>query len=229
MTFPTVPTTATTAYSADQTGHTINLPSGITAGDLLLLWFCRDNTTGTVSTPSGWTVEQGPITQNDQSYLFSRIADGTEGGTVSITTSNSESSTALALRISGRVSHVSSNAVNGSAQYANPATVTATASVEALLVHFGSALGNATINASPNGDATTLFVAGNSGDANNTVTAFAIWAPCTAQNGMDAVSMAWNWNTGQHHRLATVLVQGTVASGGGGGGDMHPLAYTGLM
>lgn len=229
MTFPTVAASATTAFSADQTSHVVNLPAGITAGDLLLLWFSRDNTTGAVTAPSGWTVEQGPLSQSDQSYLFSKIADGSEGATATVLTGNSESSTAVAVRISGRVSHVSSSSVAGSGQYANPSTATATASVEALLVHFGSALGNSTIAASPNGDATTLFQAGNSGDANNTVSAFAIWAQCTAQIGMDAIAMAWHWNTSQAHRMATVLVQGTAAGGGGGSVVPHPLHYIGRI
>lgn len=223
MAFPSVVTTATTAYSANQTSHTVNLPSSIASGDLLLIWFCRDNTTGSVTAPSGWTTERGPLDQSDQSYLYSKIATGSEGATVTVATSNSESSTSVALRISGRVSHVSGSSVAGSGQYANPPSVTATRSADSLVIHFGSALGNATISSSPNGDVTTLFEVGNSGDSNNTVTAFSIWAQCAVQDNMDIIVMPWHWNTSQAHRMATVLVQGTASITPT---IPHPLHYT---
>lgn len=105
MAFPIVEATAVTNHSADQTTHVINLPASIAAGELLLLWFCVDKSAGlTVSTPAGWTLLEDVTSSSgstERAVLFSKTASGSEGATVNITTNNSESSSALAFRLSG--------------------------------------------------------------------------------------------------------------------------------
>src|SRR5215472_3753213 len=56
MAFPVVAATNTSAVSSNATSHTVNLPSGITSGDLLLIFF-GDSLNGGASTTTitGWT------------------------------------------------------------------------------------------------------------------------------------------------------------------------------
>jgi hypothetical protein len=120
MTFPVVEASAITEASADQSSHTVNLPSGITAGDLLLLWFTLDGSSGVgVDTPSGWDLVEDTIAQTngDKGCLFSRTASGSEGATVVVTsTGTDQSSACVSLRISG---WQSVETENGSEQDAN--------------------------------------------------------------------------------------------------------------
>lgn len=214
MTFPIVQSSAVTNFSADQTSHVVNLPTGITAGDCLLLWFCMDGTTGTVTTPTGWTLDQGPVLQTDRSLLFSKTANGTEGSTVTIASSLSESSSAIALRITGHQSMVSATNTSGSALMANPPSVTATASATSLLIVFGSSLGDVTNAESINGPVTALFAAGNSSSANNTVSAVCLYANRTTTASEEVAVLTWRLNTARALRNATVLIHGAEVGGG---------------
>lgn len=214
MTFPLVQSTAVTNFSADQTSHVVNLPAGIQAGDRLLIWFCADSTGGTVTTPTGWTLLQGPINQTDRSLLYSRTADGTEGTTVTIATSVAESSSSVALRVSGVVSVVSSSGSASSGSYANGPTVTPTASVDCVLLQLVSAIGSATVATVPNGAVATASAAGDSANANGTVMAAAAWANACSQNAVNSVVMPLALSSSVAHRMATVLLQGTGAAAG---------------
>lgn len=214
MAYPVVEATATTPYSANQTSHAVNLPSGIQAGDCLVMWFCRDSTTGTITQPSGWTLDH-TVTQSDQSIVCTKTADGTESGTVTVATSASESSTAIVMRISGHTAKQSAGlAVSASSLFANPPTITPASAVDALLICFGSGIGGATVNLVQNGSTTALFEAGNAADTNNTVCAYAIWANLIVDPAVNVNTINWAWQAAAVHRLATVLISGT-ASGGG--------------
>lgn len=211
--FPVVEATASTSYSANQTSHTIDLPTGITSGDLLLLWFCMDSTTGTVTTPTGWDLEEGPLLQTDRSLLYSRVADGSEGSTVTVATSNSESSTAIAVRISGAESFITASGSASSGIMSNPTAVTATASAESILLCFGSSLGAITVPEIANGPLTEIFQAGNTADTNNTVCCELVYANRTTTALEEVAVLPWRWSQSVAHRTATVLVHG-MASGG---------------
>lgn len=146
MTFPVVAASAATNASADQTTHVINLPSGIAAGDLLAVWFTKDATGGTVSTPSGWTLS-GSASATDTAHLFTRTASGSEGATVTITTSLSESSSAVALRITGWTSFsadVNFQATTSVFGCGNAITPTPTVTTKSLAVAFLGVPGNIT-------------------------------------------------------------------------------------
>lgn len=98
MPFPTVAATATTnAGSANP--YVINLPSGIVAGDLLIVIYGSDNNT-TVTTPAGWTAPTD-VTGDPNFYIMYRVADGSEGSTVSLTRSTGQPSGAVSYRITG--------------------------------------------------------------------------------------------------------------------------------
>jgi hypothetical protein len=99
--FPTVQSSATTT-SGNIEILTANLPSGIVAGDLLLLFVSiSDSSARTVSTPAGWTqmyyaTGSSPVRKLAGYY---KVASGAEGSTVDITASNPVSWGCVALRI----------------------------------------------------------------------------------------------------------------------------------
>lgn len=89
--YPQVVSTNTSNVDTSSTSRPIDLPTSYSAGDLLLLFVSTQlNATGTISTPSGWT--SGFQTQNGATQqamaLFYKVADGTEGSTVTFTISS---------------------------------------------------------------------------------------------------------------------------------------------
>lgn len=87
--YPSVASTATSAKTVDTgTTHTVSLPSGIEAGDLLLIFWADANTSGTQpATPAGWTALYSGQWGSSNVYYraWYRIADGSEGSTVNVT------------------------------------------------------------------------------------------------------------------------------------------------
>ncbi len=77
-----------TTTSGGFSSFTVNLPSGIVSGQLLLMFVGTNSavTGSDINTPSGWTsIRHDTITQM-HSRSFWRIADGTEGATITVTT-----------------------------------------------------------------------------------------------------------------------------------------------
>lgn len=101
MTFAVVEARATTPVGSALTSHSVNLPSGIVDGDLLIVsvsW----NEGGTTSTfPAGWTrlITRQQININQDIHY--RQADGTEGATITVTLTTAEFLIGLAYRFSG--------------------------------------------------------------------------------------------------------------------------------
>lgn len=213
---PVIEGVAVTYFSANQTTHTVNLPAGIASGDLLLLWFNKDGGTGTITTPSGWAIAISTITATDQSILFSKTASGSEGTTVSVTTSISESSTCIAYRISGWTEVVYNNStVIGTTGYFPPATV-ATETAGSIALHLMS--GNGAVAEPtdiPNGPLAWTLSQGNTADPGNTVMAYGIAATVNATEGVELFSFPWRYGSNTSGRLASVAVHGTAASSGG--------------
>ncbi len=69
-------------FADGNAGHVITLPSAPAVGDLDRLCVNSDTT---VSTPSGWTLEDSHVS-NEGAYVFTRFAAGGESATVTITT-----------------------------------------------------------------------------------------------------------------------------------------------
>jgi hypothetical protein len=101
MAFPQVAATNSGASTVNQTDHAVNLPSGIVSGDLLIVLFGADSNEE-VGWPGGWT-ELIDLNANTESTLSIgyRIADGTEGSTITVTTGTSEASVHQSYRITG--------------------------------------------------------------------------------------------------------------------------------
>lgn len=98
--YPVVEATATSAQTTSSTTHTVTLPSGITSGDLLVIFIRAGGNSVTINTPTGWTLLTSR-SSSGRTSIFYRVADGTEGATRTITTSSSRFSAHNSYRISG--------------------------------------------------------------------------------------------------------------------------------
>lgn len=96
---------ATTSISSAANPWTVNLPGGIVAGHLLLM-YVRSGGAQSFTTPSGWS-KDGNIgdfssdAADDLNSVFWRVADGTEGATLSLDVSASAKGAAIVWRITG--------------------------------------------------------------------------------------------------------------------------------
>lgn len=101
MAFPSIAATATTSRPVAETSSPVNLPAGIAAGNLLLVFF-RSAGPGTIGWPAGWTeiAEDASDGSFDVTAIAWRKADGAEGATISVS-HGSAKACALAWRITG--------------------------------------------------------------------------------------------------------------------------------
>jgi hypothetical protein len=125
--FPTVETTsvgfsATTASA----NHTVTLPSGVVAGNLLVTCVAGDAFITGFSWPAGWTESHDTDQGNVVLSCAYRVADGTEGASITVASIGSDLSAYMAYRISGQ--HASSapevgTATVGASTTPNPPTL----------------------------------------------------------------------------------------------------------
>lgn len=102
--YATVEATNTSQENNATTSHTCNLPASIASGELLLLFFCHNNDTSSVTTPSGWSVliAETEATSDSNLSVFYKIATGSEGATVTVTVGSPGANSAHnSYRISG--------------------------------------------------------------------------------------------------------------------------------
>ncbi len=88
----------TDSSNGNRTVASVQVPSSVQAGDLLVLSFTVNNSTATVTPPSGWTEERTVDDRDTRGFLWTRAATGPDAGsTVTVTTSAySKSDLALA-------------------------------------------------------------------------------------------------------------------------------------
>lgn len=104
--FPVIASTATTFIvgTSTTTPHSLNMPTGIASGDVLLMFIQYRRASRAVASFSeswtqAWFVQSG---STRRSYIFWRIADGTEGSTTSMAvTGGTDNVIALVYRITG--------------------------------------------------------------------------------------------------------------------------------
>jgi hypothetical protein len=106
----------------------VALPTGITAGDLLIICLAfQDSISSTATTPSGWSLLKNLSNGSSlvRIYVFYKVADGSEGSTVSISTSVT-SSAHISYRITGfsGTPEVSTGVTGSSLNAANPDAIT---------------------------------------------------------------------------------------------------------
>lgn len=118
MAFPVVQTRATgRTTTTDTTSHSITMPASISAGDLLIVVFSVDQQP-TCTASSGWTkLDQASNGTTVTQAIFWKFAAG--GDTCTITTSTSEQSSHVSLRITG-AAHINATSANGSSTNSNP-------------------------------------------------------------------------------------------------------------
>lgn len=99
--YPVVEGSNSSKENSNVSSHTVSLPSGIVAGELLLVFFRHGGTsTPSHAPPSGWgTLAQKAGTS--RSSIFWRVATGSEGSTITVTTSSSIRTVHGSVRISG--------------------------------------------------------------------------------------------------------------------------------
>lgn len=98
--FPNIASSALSSTATNQTSHTVTMPSGIVSGDLLIIVMANDDLGGflVVTYPAGWTKFFNRSNQARLSCAW-RKADGTEGGSITVTTSSNETMSCVAYRI----------------------------------------------------------------------------------------------------------------------------------
>ncbi|MCW5897068.1 MAG: hypothetical protein KIT50_15875, partial [Bacteroidetes bacterium] len=88
--YPVVAGTTTSAKtSTSSTTHNVSLPSGIQAGDLLLVFWTDNTTSTTVGTPSGWISLYSDVSGGRTRAAWYKIASGSEGPSLSLSLSGS--------------------------------------------------------------------------------------------------------------------------------------------
>jgi hypothetical protein len=158
MAYPIVAATVNTANNSLDgftTAKSYNLPSSIVSGNLLVL-FIQTGGGQTVTTPSGWT----ELFQADGAggvirlTCIYRVADGSEGSTVSISLSANTRSAYIGFRITGNdgaIAPSTSSNATGNSTSPNPSTVTPSwGSAENLYLAVLAEAG-ATISSAPSG------------------------------------------------------------------------------
>lgn len=119
MAFPQIAASANSRTSANETSHTISLPTGITSGNLLLMMVVIDGLSVGWSWPSGWTqlaLVETDLVDDITTGVAYRVADGSEGSTVTGSTSVAETSAHSVLRITGAISPASQEPTLSGAQ-----------------------------------------------------------------------------------------------------------------
>jgi hypothetical protein len=163
MASPTIAgTPATTAISTAATSGAMNLPSGITAGELLIAVIMTPLTTNVFTVPSGWS-SMTTVTSTP-SCVFARYADGTESGTTTFSWSGTQKATAIIFRVAGHgyigsdvtswtdaTNSPSNAAASGSSTAPNPAVSDTTVLQDNLYIAIASWLQDQTANTYPTG------------------------------------------------------------------------------
>lgn len=120
---------STAAYqnSTEASSHAVTLPSGIVAGDLLLM-IARAAYNRVCTTPTGWTeVLASTDTGFGVAHVFARVADGNEGATVTVDISSAARIATNTYCISGWAGTIATDvdALFSAANSADPPSLTA--------------------------------------------------------------------------------------------------------
>lgn len=106
---PIIESNATYQLNTTSSSHAVTLPTGITAGDLILMIF-RPADTRTVTLPSGWTAV-ADRSSSGQSRIMAKVATGSEGATQTVAISGASRAVAITWRISGWGGNIASDVV----------------------------------------------------------------------------------------------------------------------
>ncbi len=122
MPFPTIAATNTSGTTSSSTSHIVSLPAGISAGDLLIVGIALNAVVSdTITFPTGWTDRLDPAyVAGLRLKAASRVADGAEGSTITVTSGNAARASHLAYRITGQMPVVAPEASTGATGTGDP-------------------------------------------------------------------------------------------------------------
>lgn len=100
MASPVVASVTESATTSAGTSHVVTLPGTIAVGDLLLVVLDKGSTAATINALAGWTELLDENVANGL-YIAYRIADGSEGASITLTSSASTRSAQMVYRITG--------------------------------------------------------------------------------------------------------------------------------
>lgn len=129
---PVVASTTTSRTNTPGTTHTVTMP-GTTASGNLLLAVVMFNSDTTVTGPGGWTKLSGSAASPGQSEVWAKIATGSDGASISFSTSSSLAGAFQVIRITGNKGGIVSGtdynlSISAAATTANPNPPSVTAS-----------------------------------------------------------------------------------------------------
>lgn len=104
MAFPSVAAVNASTTDTDSTSHVVSLPASISSGDLLICFLAGDGSgSWALDVPTGWNQAYSDENNSGGCNLSVRwkIADGTEGSTVTFTSTASEKASHRSFRITG--------------------------------------------------------------------------------------------------------------------------------
>lgn len=217
--------TANTAAASASTVHSVSLPSGIQADELLLMVLSADgNATGAASTPSGWT-EHGYTNAGGfvSTHVFYKQASGSEGSSVSVTLGASRTLSAICYRISAWESVEGSTrkgASSGTTLSSNTVTPTWGADDTLWIALFGTGDDDETMTGAPS-DFDGLITLISGGGTNNGPSSHTAWnsfflSENTATGATISAGEAWNgW----------IMAVEPGTKGVGSGSAIAPLSY----
>lgn len=115
---PVLETSASSTINSAGTSHSVTMPSGITAGDIIIVFASFNVATGNVSDPGGgWNYEENTYGSNTAVMLW-KVATGSD--TLTITTTSSATSAHVAFRISGGTTVSSTGALGPGVSASDP-------------------------------------------------------------------------------------------------------------
>jgi hypothetical protein len=200
--YPTIETVSTyTSGGSSVTNPAVTLPAGIKSGELLIL-IAKPGSTNTITKPDGWN--ETIRNDNGLTYIFYKVADGSEGGTQTLTTVSHL--TAIGYRISGyngnpEITFATTN-VN------NPPSATASwgSSKNLFISVLSSRTSNDTVTAAPT-NYTDLITIANDSNASTTHTLLASASReyTSASDNPDAFTVS---GTLDNPHSATIIIRG---------------------
>lgn len=126
MAFPVDAGRAATNGSTAAVNKICNLPAGIQSGDLLVL-ILNTVAADTHSTPTGWTalaLNNGDPASDDTTSIWYRVANGSEGSSVTVSCTTSDKFAAICWRITGAATPELSTMATGADDAPDPPSLT---------------------------------------------------------------------------------------------------------
>lgn len=168
--FPQVAATNTSSEPSAVTSHTVNLPTGINAGDLLIVVFGQTAAANIPNFPAGWTRMVFSTADNIAAVWAYRIADGLEGGTITVTTGAACQSAHWSARITAHdatQAPESQSFWDGAATgHPNPPTITPTGGAKDYLILVAAVQDSGVVCSAPPTSFTNLQTVSSGGTAN---------------------------------------------------------------